>query len=222
MSQTKAIRWFQEDQVALFTPAELAENLEISSSYAQNIVGALNDNGFIQRIDHGVYSVGFYEDDLHPHQVVPYCFGSNAYVSLFSVFSEYNMVDDIPPRTTVVTQQDGSTKKTPLGTFRSYHMKPDHLWGYDEKPTRFGTRPIAQPEKAIADLEYLAQSPSPTLSRPGNWDAIVQQADPDAMKTVVDRFTSDRVGSSLVDQANQSDQSVHDSEDPTFRISTEP
>lgn len=79
-----------------------------------------------------------------------------SYISLHSALSFYGLIPEAVVQITSVATQKTAGFVNPFGRYSYKTIKPDLMFGYDQKPFSKGrTLLIAQPEKALLDLLYL-------------------------------------------------------------------
>lgn len=83
---------------------------------------------------------------------------SPSYISLEKALEMYHLIPDVVYTfTSVTTKRRPAEFITPVGRFKYFCIKKDYFWGYKVIQQSDSKGYIAEPEKAIIDLFYLAQ-----------------------------------------------------------------
>ena len=154
MNAARAIARFAEARVSVVSSGEAALLLQVSLNAASKLMQRLSAAGAVTKLCRGLWGVSPTIDpyELPEHLVAPF----PAYVSLHSALHLHGMVEQIPPVIYCVTL--GRTRRitTSLGTYSFHRVDARFFDGFDVVGER-GVK-LATPEKALADLCYLAST----------------------------------------------------------------
>ena len=154
--------------VAAFTTNDAAAAWRIARSHASKTLERLAEARQIVRLRRGLWAFPDKLDRL----LLPACLTAPApcYVSLQSALYRHGLISQMPQTLYVVSTARTQLHRTPLGAVSVHHVKPSFFTGY-EIDSRTGAA-VATPEKALADILYLAPARSrlfaslPELERP--------------------------------------------------------
>lgn len=150
MRSSQAYATLRAAGVQLLRTAEVATLLRQSPQAASKTLSRLADSGLVVAIRPGVWWTG---GPVHPHQLAEgLALPFPSYLSLHSALHLRAMIEQIPAITYVVTLGRSRRLRTPAGAFSFHHITPELFGGFDDLR---GVR-VAQPEKALFDLVYLA------------------------------------------------------------------
>ena len=132
------------------TTDDVAQRLRISTPSASQLLRQMARAGLILQIRHGLWSLERKPDPftLPEHLTAPF----PAYVSLQSALYAHGMISQIPQVIYVASLARPQRITTSLGTFSIHRIPPELFGGFEE---RNGAK-VAEPEKALVDLFYLA------------------------------------------------------------------
>ena len=119
-------------------------------------------SGRLIQLRRGVYAIAPPYRQVEPHPfLVANTLRKNAYVSLQSALAFHGVIPEHVPVCTSVTTGRPERLDTPLGTYVYHRIKPDHLFGFEQRavaPNQVAF--VASAEKALLDLVYLTPGAS--------------------------------------------------------------
>jgi len=165
-----------EKGLRIFTTTDLSRLAGISPGTASQILIRLSRAGVTKRLKRGIWANALLRD-LAPYEAVPYLVSPwPSYVSLYSVLSDYGVIEEIPRVIYAVTSGPPRKLTTPVGSFHFHHLPEKLMWGYWMARAGAGSYPRAEPEKAFLDLCYLGLTIRSPLGLPRKrgrrWDLI--------------------------------------------------
>jgi len=138
---------FSTNQVLAWYPAFQPNNLSRWSA-----------RRLILRLRQGYFSFPEYlEEPSFAYYVSNYIY-KPSYVSTYTALAFYGLIPEAVPQTTAVSTLKTASFQDDFGVFSYQRVKPELLFGYEQKPLGPRTLAIASPEKALLDLLYLHPS----------------------------------------------------------------
>ena len=113
--------------------------------------------GRLVQLRRGVYAIArpYRHAEPHPFRVAN-ALRKNSYVSLQSALAFHGVIPEYVPVCTSVTTARTERLETELGTYTYHHVKPDYLFGFDQREVAANQHAfVATPEKALLDLVYI-------------------------------------------------------------------
>lgn len=147
----------------VFTTDEAAVAWDMKLPAAAQALRRLLEDDLIQRLRHGVWSLG--TGQVNSLDVLPVLTRPDpSYLSSWSALFAHGMIEQVP-RSVHAVSLDRTKVVTVAGAeFQNHHIHPDLFGGYaGSTGVRAGT---ATPEKAIFDTVYLLGARSATVSLP--------------------------------------------------------
>ncbi|MBI4064231.1 MAG: hypothetical protein HY401_08030 [Elusimicrobia bacterium] len=187
ISAAELIRLMTDHRLRVFTTTDMLNLTKMTPSAATVALQRLALKNILVRIKRGVW-VNRLITDLNPLEAAPYLSAPwPAYISFYSALAEYGKVEEIPHIIYAVSPAATRQYKTGIGNFQFCRLPANLMWGYAIKQSGRGGYPIAEPEKALLDLAYLALSRRSAVrfpyKRDGKWDL-----DMDKLKSYARRF----------------------------------
>jgi predicted transcriptional regulator of viral defense system len=168
VNQIEALRRIRGLSSPVVETRDVAALLQVDASNATTILRRLAREGFVVHLSRGRWLVHEHADRLALPELI--CAPSPAYVSLQSALFHHGMIDQIPAVIYAVTLARPRRVTTPAGTISFHRMPPELFRGF--ALSERSDAKIADPEKALFDLLYLAPGRSrvfatlPELSLP--------------------------------------------------------
>lgn len=186
----------------VFTTAEVAEAAGVHLSNASSRLKKLADEGMLVRVRRGLWAMPNHPD-FSPYAVVPHLFDADedGYVSLLAALHLHGMIEQIPQVVHIMTTRQRRDLSTPVGTYEFHKIQPELYGGY-EPYDRMWSFQIAQPEKALFDVCYLAErkgkrfSHLPELTLPNDFDQ-------EEFRSWVDRISYDPLRTAVQERAEK-------------------
>ncbi|KKS79744.1 MAG: hypothetical protein UV54_C0029G0003 [Candidatus Beckwithbacteria bacterium GW2011_GWA2_43_10] len=131
------------------TLADLAKVLPVKSQSLNPVVARLVKKGALKRLGRGIYT---YKGAVVSAESVASQIYYPSYLSLYTVLSQADLIDQIPYEIHLVTTQ--KSKRLNLRKTRIFYhqIKPELFFGW----RLIDGIPTAEPEKALVDLMYFA------------------------------------------------------------------
>lgn len=166
MSGVALITLIQKHGLRVFTTADIRTLTGLAPGAATHALARLAGQDLITRVKRGVW-ISRLSPSVHPYEAIPYLMAPwPAYLSLYSALADYGLVEEIPHVVFAVSAANPKHYRTPLGEFHIHHLPQRLMWGYEVKAIDRGGYPVAEPEKALLDLVYLALAPRSSLQLP--------------------------------------------------------
>lgn len=166
MAGVTLIRLLKESGLRLFTTQDAARLLKTRGANAAQLLRRMAQQKLVLRLKRGVWvnllTPAFRLEEALPYWTHPW----PSYVSLYSALAEQGLIAEIPQVIYGVSAGRGFHAKTPLGTLVVHHLPEEAVWGFELSPSGEGSFPLAEPEKALLDLVYLAGIPRSGIAFP--------------------------------------------------------
>lgn len=149
---------------------DVAAYLDITTTNASKILARLARAKHVIHLARGLWAFPMYLDILALPQYLTAPFPS--YISLQTALYYHGMVSQLPEVIYAISLARTKRFATPLGVISIHHVQADFFFGYEEKGKNVK---MATPEKALADVFYLAPAKSrlfstlPELELPKNF-----------------------------------------------------
>jgi len=156
----------RDHRLRVFTTSDVLTLTGMRRSAATHALRRMAARRLVVRVRRGLWVNGMAED-LSPYELVRHLAAPwPAYVSLYSALADYGVVQEIPHVIYAVTAGRTRRYHTPLGGLHFHHLPARLIWGYAMKQVGRAVFPLAEPEKALLDLAYLALTPRSPLTLP--------------------------------------------------------
>jgi len=140
-------------ELACFTPNQVFAR---QPGFDKNNIGRWVKKGMLIKLRNGHYCFPEYLAEPNFALYIANRIYRPSYISLHSALSFYGIIPEAVVQITSVATLKTAGFVNQFGTYAYKTIKPDMMFGYDQKPFLKGrTLLIAQPEKALLDLLYL-------------------------------------------------------------------
>lgn len=151
--------WFKylRDQAVrtpIITVAEAAKVSQLEPVSTRRALARLQVRGFVEKIANGVY-LNSLVTQFSATDIVN-ILRPNSYVSLDSALLHWGISTQSSNILTCVTTGKPKEYISQELRIRFRTLAPKLYWGFTERPTRYGTYNLAEPEKALLDWVYLS------------------------------------------------------------------
>lgn len=166
MNTLKLAGILQNNRLRVFTTADAISLSGLSSSALVHTLTRMAKAGLVVHLKRNIW-VNKMLENFRIEEAVPYITSPwISYVSLYSALSEFGIIDEVPQFVFVVTGGRAFSLKTPFGDISAHHIPLESFFGFHLKVSGTGRFPIADPEKALLDLVYLASVPRTGIKLP--------------------------------------------------------
>lgn len=180
MNQIEALRRLDALDVPGFETRDAAALLDVQAANAHMILRRLADQGFLVHAARGRWMLARRAQRFALPELLSA--PSPAYVSLQSGLFHHGLIEQIPVVVYAVTLAKSHRAETPLATVSFHRVPPKLFTGFEVDRT--GDFKMAEPEKALFDVLYLAQSrirlfaalPELEIPRAFDWKRLGQYA----------------------------------------------
>lgn len=132
-----------------FHLADLQKFYSGNKSSLKPLLANWSKKGLIYHLGQGFYTFNI---ALVDYLALANQLDDGSYISFESALSFHNLIDQVPSIATLATKNRSRIVKLSRWTFEYSHLKPELIFDYELR----GNIYIATPEKALADLFYLA------------------------------------------------------------------
>lgn len=166
LSAAALIGVIQRNALRVFTTADILTLTGLAPSAATQALSRLAGEGLVARLKRGVW-VNRLAADVDPYEAVPYLRPPwPAYVSLHSALADHGIIEEVPHVVYAVSAALPKRYRTPVGGFHFHHLPERLMTGFEMRRRGRASFPMADAEKALLDLVYLALTPRCPLELP--------------------------------------------------------
>ena len=156
----------QLNGLRIFTTRDLAILGRMSPATASQSLLRLAADGLVVRLRRGIWA-NKTAARLHPAEAVQHLAHPwPAYISLHTALSIHGLIEEVPMVVQAISPKIPGKRSTPLGEIRFHHLPARLMWGHATHRIGPASFPLAEPEKALLDLAYLALIPRSPLGFP--------------------------------------------------------